>query len=115
MAYPVNRPRRLRRTEAIRRLVRETSLSVDDLVWPLFACAGEGVRQEVPSMPGVFLTYPPDDVGAWAEEIAPTSTTLDEEDRATLIAARGEHAPVDAEDDVLAMALTLASPAFQKQ
>jgi len=48
------RPRRLRRTEPIRRLVRETRLSPDNFIYPLFVCEGEGVRREVPSMPGVF-------------------------------------------------------------
>ena len=47
-----HRPRRLRRTEGIRRMVRETRLSVDNLVAPLFVIDGEGVREEVPSMPG---------------------------------------------------------------
>jgi porphobilinogen synthase len=49
----VRRPRRLRRTEAIRALVRETRLSPDSLIYPLFVCEGEGVRREVTSMPGV--------------------------------------------------------------
>jgi porphobilinogen synthase len=48
------RLRRLRRTEPIRALVRETRLSPDMFVLPLFVCDGEGVRREVPSMPGVF-------------------------------------------------------------
>ena len=47
------RPRRLRSTPAIRALVRETRLSADMLVYPLFVCAGTGVRREVSSMPGV--------------------------------------------------------------
>ena len=50
----INRPRRLRRNEAIRALVRETTLSPDDFVYPLFVCEGEGVRKEIASMPGVF-------------------------------------------------------------
>ncbi|HVG21872.1 MAG TPA: porphobilinogen synthase [Blastocatellia bacterium] len=50
----VQRPRRLRRTEAIRALVRETRLTPDDFIYPLFACEGEGVRKEIASMPGVF-------------------------------------------------------------
>ena len=49
-----HRPRRLRRTEAIRRLVRETRLTPDCFIYPLFVCDGEGVRREVSSMPGVF-------------------------------------------------------------
>jgi len=54
MAFPVHRMRRLRRNETIRRMVRETSLSVDDLIYPLFVQPGEGVRQEIPSMPGNY-------------------------------------------------------------
>ena len=54
MGFPEIRPRRLRRNETIRRMVRETKLSVDDLIYPLFAAAGKGIRKEVPSMPGVF-------------------------------------------------------------
>ena len=48
------RPRRLRRTEAIRSLVRETRLTPDCFIYPLFVVEGEGIRHEVPSMPGVF-------------------------------------------------------------
>src|SRR5438105_9183184 len=48
------RLRRMRQTEAIRAMVRETRLSPDMFVLPLFVCEGEGVRREVPSMPGVF-------------------------------------------------------------
>ena len=48
------RPRRLRRTEAIRALVRETRLTPDCFIYPLFICSGEGVRHEIGSMPGVF-------------------------------------------------------------
>ena len=48
------RPRRLRRTEAIRSLVRETRLTPDCFIYPLFVCEGEGIRREVSSMPGVF-------------------------------------------------------------
>ena len=48
------RPRRLRRSAAIRDLVRETRLSANALVYPLFVCEGEDVRREVPSMPGVY-------------------------------------------------------------
>jgi porphobilinogen synthase len=50
----VRRPRRLRRTEAIRTLVRETRLTPDCLIYPLFVCEGRGVRRAVGSMPGVF-------------------------------------------------------------
>lgn len=48
-----HRPRRLRRTENLRALVRETRLAPEDFILPLFACAGEKVRREIPSMPGV--------------------------------------------------------------
>jgi porphobilinogen synthase len=48
------RPRRLRRSAALRSLVRETKLTRDDFVLPLFVCAGSSVRREVSSMPGVF-------------------------------------------------------------
>jgi porphobilinogen synthase len=48
------RPRRLRRTAAMRDLVRETRLDAANLIYPLFVCEGEGVRREVRSMPGVF-------------------------------------------------------------
>ncbi len=54
MSFPVQRPRRLRRTEALRGLVRETRLSAAGLIYPLFVCPGEKVKQEVSSMPGVF-------------------------------------------------------------
>jgi porphobilinogen synthase len=48
-----HRPRRLRRTENLRALVRETRLAPEDFILPLFACTGEGVRREISSMPGV--------------------------------------------------------------
>jgi len=54
MQFPEYRARRLRRMENLRRLVRETQLSVDNLIYPLFVCPGKNVRREVPSMPGVF-------------------------------------------------------------
>lgn len=50
----IHRPRRLRRSPALRALVRETNLDAKDFIYPLFACGGEGVRREVRSMPGVF-------------------------------------------------------------
>ena len=50
----IQRPRRLRRTEAIRSLVRETRLTPDCFIYPLFVTDGEGVRRPVASMPGVF-------------------------------------------------------------
>jgi len=54
MSFPEHRPRRLRRNEEIRRMVRETNLSVDDLIYPLFAVAGRKIRKEISSMPGIF-------------------------------------------------------------
>ena len=54
MSFPVHRPRRLRRTEALRGLVRETRLSVHSLIYPLFVCPGSKVKTEIVSMPGNF-------------------------------------------------------------
>ena len=53
MTFPVHRPRRLRRTETLRGLVRETRLSPGDFMLPLFAVSGRGVRKPIASMPGV--------------------------------------------------------------
>jgi porphobilinogen synthase len=50
----IHRPRRLRRTDAIRSLIRETRLASDNFVLPLFVCPGTGVRREIASMPGVY-------------------------------------------------------------
>ncbi len=52
MAFPVERPRRLRSTPAIRSLVRETRLAPDQFILPLFVCPGEGIRRPIASMPG---------------------------------------------------------------
>src|SRR5947209_2881442 len=52
MPFPVQRPRRLRTTESIRSLVRETRLDPGDFILPLFICEGEGVRRQISSMPG---------------------------------------------------------------
>jgi porphobilinogen synthase len=54
MAFPVTRLRRLRRTGQLRDMVRETRLTPDAFVYPLFVCPGEGVRKPIGSMPGVF-------------------------------------------------------------
>ena len=54
MAFPITRLRRLRRTEQLRSLVRETRLSPESFVYPMFVCPGERMRNEVRSMPGVF-------------------------------------------------------------
>jgi porphobilinogen synthase len=52
--FPIQRPRRLRKNETIRRMVRETSLSPDNFIYPLFVTFGKGVRKEISSMPGCF-------------------------------------------------------------
>src|SRR6266446_3048786 len=54
MAFPISRLRRLRRTSQLRDLVRETRLTPEAFVYPMFVCPGEGIRKEVRSMPGVF-------------------------------------------------------------
>ena len=54
MSFPTHRGRRLRRNEALRGLVRETRLSPAGLIYPMFVCPGQNVRQEVSSLPGVF-------------------------------------------------------------
>lgn len=54
MGFPKQRLRRLRKSENIRRLVRETALSVDDLIMPLFVRPGKGMKQPIPSMPGNY-------------------------------------------------------------
>lgn len=58
MSFPTHRTRRLRRTEALRGLTRETQLSTRGLVYPMFACPGKNVRTEVASMPGVYQQSP---------------------------------------------------------
>jgi porphobilinogen synthase len=54
MLFPDYRPRRLRKNENLRRMIRETSLSVDNLIEPLFVVSGKGIRKPIGSMPGVF-------------------------------------------------------------
>ncbi|HEX8882377.1 MAG TPA: hypothetical protein VF749_20185, partial [Candidatus Acidoferrum sp.] len=54
MSFPTHRPRRLRRNEALRSLVRETRLTTAGLIYPMFVCPGKNVRQEVASMPNIF-------------------------------------------------------------
>ncbi|MEE8243099.1 MAG: porphobilinogen synthase [candidate division NC10 bacterium] len=54
MHFPTRRPRRLRRSETIRRMMRETTLQVDDLIMPLFVVHGTGIRQEIAPMPGNY-------------------------------------------------------------
>jgi porphobilinogen synthase len=53
MSFPTQRPRRLRRTEALRNLVRETRFTTAGLIYPMFVCPGSNVRQGVSSMPGI--------------------------------------------------------------
>ena len=52
MPYPIFRPRRLRESALLRQMVRETRLDVGDLIYPLFAVHGRGIREPIPSMPG---------------------------------------------------------------
>lgn len=52
MIFPITRMRRMRRSETMRRMVRENHLRVDDLIMPLFVCPGKGVKKEIESMPG---------------------------------------------------------------
>jgi porphobilinogen synthase len=54
MAYPIHRPRRLRRTAALREMVRETTLAPSDFIYPLFVVEGRDVRRPIASMPGIF-------------------------------------------------------------
>ena len=68
MSFPTTRPRRLRRSETLRRMVRETKLSRDDLVLPLFVVEGNGVREPVTSMPGVHR-YSVDTLVTEAKEV----------------------------------------------
>ena len=52
--FPIHRPRRLRKNETIRKMVRETSISPDDFIYPLFVTYGRGIKKEISSMPGCF-------------------------------------------------------------
>lgn len=54
MTFPITRNRRLRQSATLRRMVRENELTKDDLIYPLFVTHGEGVKEEIPSMPGVY-------------------------------------------------------------
>jgi porphobilinogen synthase len=69
MPFPETRPRRLRRTPALRRLVRETTLAADNLIYPLFVCPGRGIRRQIPSLPGQFH-FSVDTLAAEVEEVA---------------------------------------------
>ncbi len=69
MSFPETRARRLRRSNALRRMVRETTLAPDNFVLPLFVCPGKGVRREITSLPGQFHLSV-DELAREAEEIA---------------------------------------------
>lgn len=66
--FPIHRPRRLRKSEAIRKMVRETCLSPDDFIYPVFAIHGKGVKKEVSSMPGCYQESV-DEIAKSAKEI----------------------------------------------
>jgi porphobilinogen synthase len=68
MSFPFERPRRLRRTERLRAMVRETTLSPVQLVYPMFVAPGEGLRREIPSLPGCFHLSA-DEAAREAEEV----------------------------------------------
>ncbi|MFN8458899.1 MAG: porphobilinogen synthase [Anaerolineae bacterium] len=67
-AFPIARPRRLRQNAGLRRMVRETNLTPADFIYPMFILHGQGVRNEVSSMPGVYQQSP-DMLAAEAEEL----------------------------------------------
>ncbi|MCK4999315.1 MAG: porphobilinogen synthase [Anaerohalosphaera sp.] len=69
MTFPITRLRRLRTTATMRRLVRETALSVDDFVYPLFTCPGTNVKEPIGSMSGCFH-FSPDVIADEAREVA---------------------------------------------
>jgi len=68
MSFPTVRHRRLRNSGAMRALVREHALSVDDLIYPIFVTTGEGIKEEIPSMPGVYH-YSLDTLDAEIDEV----------------------------------------------
>ena len=53
MYFPIYRPRRMRRTEALRGMIRETELNARDFIYPLFVVPGTGVKKEISAMPGL--------------------------------------------------------------
>jgi len=67
--FPQVRLRRLRRTEALRALVRENQIDVGDLIYPMFIVEGKGIKEEITSMPGIFR-HSPDQLPREMEEIA---------------------------------------------
>jgi porphobilinogen synthase len=70
MGFPINRPRRLRRTDTLRRMIRETRLSPDDFIQPYFVCPGRDVRKPIGAMPGVAQMSVDNVVGAARETFA---------------------------------------------
>jgi porphobilinogen synthase len=70
MGFPINRPRRLRRTDTLRRMIRETRLSPDDFIQPYFVCPGRDVRKPIGAMPGVAQMSVDNVVGASRETYA---------------------------------------------
>ena len=68
MVFPEYRPRRLRKNEALRSLIRETHLHASQFVYPLFIMPGKKIRQEIPSMPGVYRISV-DQLGGEAKEL----------------------------------------------
>src|SRR5690606_41971400 len=54
MAFPITRNRRLRRSAALRSMLREHTLQVEDFIYPIFVTHGENAREPLPSMPGVY-------------------------------------------------------------
>ena len=68
MTFPVVRMRRLRRNETLRRMVRETTVAVDDLIMPLFVREGAGIKKEIVSMPGNYQ-WSPDTLAEEAKEL----------------------------------------------
>ena len=69
MAYPIHRARRLRKNENIRKLVRETVLTVDNFIYPLFIEEGKNIKKEIPSMPEIYR-YSLDRIDEELEEVA---------------------------------------------
>ncbi|MHC4288650.1 MAG: hypothetical protein ACYSSK_01080 [Planctomycetota bacterium] len=69
MTYPATRLRRLRTNASIRRLVSQTHLSVDDLVYPMFVCPGKGIKDPIKSMDGCFH-FSPENAATQAREVA---------------------------------------------
>jgi porphobilinogen synthase len=69
MGFPKNRMRRLRANPSMRRLVRQTSLSVDNLIYPLFVREGEGIKEPIKSMTGCYH-FSPDTIGSEVAEVA---------------------------------------------